>query len=284
VKFELLLPNLHGFYSRDYSNLVEAAINKSIPITISLNKNCVLLSYEETKLANAKLKKVILGRYLGVDLNPNYIGVSLFNENKDLLNTKLYSLKDITGKECNPDKLKHEIREIAIDIGKTSKHYQIELLFVEDLQFKQGNSGLGKGFNRLTKNQFLITEFNRMLGKFGKVVKVNAAYSSTIGNIVHSNYPDPIAASMEIARRGIESRVVKGSLKFFPPMVSKEELQRRWKDVAIPDFNTWIELHGFLKETGMKYRVPIPSKESGMFRLFSSTSSRVLVCSIHTNL
>jgi hypothetical protein len=114
-----------------------------------------------------------------------------------------------------------------------------------------------------------------MLTKFGEVVKVNAAYSSTIGNIVHHECPDPIAASMEIARRGIESRVVKGSKKFYPPLVKKEVLERRWKDVLFPDFKTWIELHVFLKKTGMKYRVPIP--DVGMFRLFSCRPSRVLV-------
>jgi hypothetical protein len=275
IKFELFLPKLHGSYSRDYVDLVESATNKSQAITVSLNKTHVFLSYDETKLESAKSKKIIAGRYLGVDLNPNYIGVSFYDEHQHLLDTKLYNFKELTGKQINPDKLKHEIREVAIDIGRTAQHYQIQYLFVEDLQFKQGDAGLGRNFNRLVKNQFLIGEFIRMLSKFGKVVKVNAAYSSTIGNIVHSEYPDPIAASMEIARRGIESRVVKGSKKFYPPMVEKEVLERRWKDVLFPDLKTWIDLHVFLKETGLKYRVPIPG--IGMFRLFSSKSSKVLV-------
>ena len=201
--------------------------------------------------------------------------MSFFDEHLRLLDTKLYNFKQLTGKHINSDKLKHELREVAIDIGKTAQHYQIQYLFVEDLQFKQGDSGLGRGFNRLTKSQFLINEFTRMLAKYGKVVKVNAAYSSTIGNIVHSEYPDPIAASMEIARRGIESRVVKGSKRFYPQLVSKEVLERRWKDVLWPNFGSWIDLHAFLKETGLKYRVPIP--DIGMFRLFSSKSSNVWV-------
>ena len=114
-----------------------------------------------------------------------------------------------------------------------------------------------------------------MLSKFGKVKLVNAAYSSTIGNIVHHQYPDPIAASMEIARRGIESRVVKGSVLFYPPMVQEYVIHRRWKDVVWPKLDTWIYLHRFLKSTGLKYRVPIP--DVGMFRLFSSISSKILV-------
>lgn len=275
IRFELILPNLHGNYNKDYIDLVKFATNKELPITVSLNKTYIFLSYDNTKLKTSNPKKIIAGRYLGIDLNPNYIGVSFYDEKKQLLDTQLYNLKELTGKNINPDKLKHELREVAIAIGMKAQHHQIQYLFVEDLQFKQGDSKLGRGFNRLTKNQFLINEFIRMLGKFGKIVKVNAAYSSTIGNIVNEDYPDPIAASMEIARRGIESRVVKGSKMFYPLLVLNEVLQRRWKDVVFPDFKTWIELHAYLKTTGLKYRVPIP--DVGMFRFFSSKSSSVLV-------
>ena len=275
TRFELQLPKLHGFYSTDYANLVESTTNKLMPITVSLNLTHIFLSYDETKLEIYKPKKIIAGRYLGVDLNPNYIGVSYFDANKRLLDTKLYNFTSLTGKNINADKLKHELREVAIDIGHQAQHYQIQFLFVEDLHFKQGDAGKGRNFNRLVKNQFLINEFTRMLSKFGKVIAVNAAYSSTIGNVVNEGYADPIAASMEIARRGIESRVVKGSKLFYPPMVPLEVLQRRWKDVVIPVMDTWIELHAFLKITGLKYRVEIPSIE--MFRFFSSESSEVLV-------
>jgi len=273
--YELILPNLHGKYLENYQNLVIAATKNLLSITVSLNDKEIFLSFDEKVLDTTKPKKSIAGRYLGIDLNPNYIGVSYFNEQKELLDTKLYNFKQLTGKNINPDKLKHELREVAIDIGSLAQHYQIQYFFIEDLSFKQGDVGLGKNYNRLVKNQFLIKEFSRMLTKFGKVVNVNAAYSSTIGNVVNDSYPDPVAASMEIARRGIESRVVKGSKKFYPLLVTKEVLQRRWKDVVIPDFATWIELHNWLKETGLKYRVPIP--DLGMFRSFSNINSRVCV-------
>lgn len=282
VRFELDLPNLHGKYKEHYDALVVAGGNKSIPVTVSMNGKFIFLSFEETKLPidKEKPKKPIAGRHLGIDLNPNYIGVSFFDENENLLDSRLYDLKDLTGKVYNPDKLKHEVREISIQIGRMAQHYQLEWMFVEDLHFKQGSKGIGRAFNRLTSNQFLIREFIRMLSKFGKVKEVNAAYSSTIGNIVHSDYPDPIAASMEIARRGIQSRVVKGSKRFYPPLVDHKVLQNRWKKEDVPLFSTWIDLHRWLKETGLKYRVPIPSRDSksGMFRLFdSSISSKVYV-------
>lgn len=275
AKFELSFPTLHGNWSKEYQNIVEATTNKAIPVTVSLDEKFIYLSFEENKLKTKKPKKIIKGRYLGIDLNPNYIGVSYFDENKELLDTTLYNFKGLTGKNINHDKLKHEVREVAIAIGSQAQHYQVEYIFVEELKFGQGDKKKGKAFNRLTTSQFLFNEFIRMLSKFGVVKKVNAAYSSTIGNIVHHQYPDPIAASMEIARRGIESRVVKGSKSFYPAMVQIEELQRRWKDVVFPKFGSWIELHRYLKVTGLKYRVPIP--DIGMFRLFSSISSQVLV-------
>lgn len=275
IKFELKLPNLRGKYLKEYLTLVEGAENKSLPITISLNNQFIFISFEEKKLETHKLPKIIKGRYLGIDLNPNNIGISFFDEHKRLIKTIGYHFKDLTGKNINTDKLKHELRQMAISIGKEANHLQIEYFFVEDLSFKQGDKKKGKNFNRLTSSQFLINEFNRMLSKYGKVVRVNAAYSSTIGNILFSEYPDPIAASMEIARRGIESRIVKGSMKFYPPLVGMKVLRNRWKEELIPEFFTWIELHDWLQLTGLKYRVPIPG--IGMLSIFSSNRSKVFV-------
>lgn len=273
---DIELPSLRGEYARMYNHLVEMSQAKTLPTTVELNENFVYLSFDKSLLPKKKrVNAPIKGRHLGIDLNPNYIGISIFDQNKNLLDTKLYNFKQLTGKNINNAKLKHEIREVAIQIGKLAQHYQLEYLFLEDLSFKQGDKGLGKNYNRLTTNQFLYTEFGRMLAKFGKVVKVNAAYSSTIGNILHNEYPDPIAASMEIARRGIESRVVKGSKAFYPKLPSSKHLRNLWKEEGDVEFDDWIQLHRWLKSTGMRYRVPIPEIE--MFRPFVSKHSCVLV-------
>ena len=276
IAVEIQLPKLHGEYERIYTGILEAIQTKSVPVTVELNENFIFLSVDKNLLSQKqKQKKIITGRYLGIDLNPNYIGVSVFNEYKKLIDTKLFNLKQLTGKNINANKLKHELREVAIAIGKLAQHYQLQYLFLEELNFKQGDKKNGKYYNRLTQNQFLYKEFERMLSKYGKVVKVNAAYSSTIGNILNHEYPDPIAASIEIARRGIESRVVKGSNAFYPKMLPKQVLVNRWKEEQVPEFDNWIELHNWLKLTGLRYRVPIP--DIGMFSLFKSKSSMILV-------
>jgi hypothetical protein len=276
VRIEITIPSLRGVYAKDYNKLVKMTKNKELAITVEINEKFVYISFDKALLdKKADIKPLIKGRYLGIDLNPNYIGVSIFNEDTQLLDARLFSFTSLTGKKCNSDKLKHEIREVAIQIGRIAQHYQIEYLFLEDLSFKQGDKGLGKRYNRLVINQFLYTEFGRMLSKFGRVVTVNAAYSSTIGNILYNEYPDPIASSMEIARRGIESRTTRDSDKFYPTLPTKNRLLNQWKEAAGVEFDGWIQVHRWLKSTGMRYRVPIPSIE--MFRTFVSKHSSVLV-------
>lgn len=272
------LPELRGAFADQFYAAVDMANAKLLAITVNIDENGIYISFERNKVVVKKPQKSIKGRHLGIDLNPNYVGVSIYSEKKQLIETKIFDLKELTGKGINHNKLKHEIREVAIQVGKMACHFQVEYLFVEELSFAQGDKGKGANFNRLTGNQFLHKEFKRMLAKYGKVVEVNAAYSSTIGNIVNDQYPDPIAASMEIARRGIESRVVKGSAAFYPPMMSHEVLARRkhkWKNVPKSACSSWITLHCWIKEAGVKYRVPVPEREQ--MRIFVTKSSRVFV-------
>lgn len=275
LHFELKLPNLRKKRLKEYLQLVISAQEKKLPVTFNITETYIHISFDESKLIQEKPKKIIKGRHIGIDVNPNYIGISVFNEHRHLLETKLYNLKELTGKNINHGKLKHETIEIGCDIGRLAKHYRVEYVFVEDLSFKQGDKGKGKWFNRLTQNQFLFNELFYTIRKYANVVEVNAAYSSTIGNVVNNTQPDPIAASMEVARRGIESRVVKSSGKFYPPLVSKEVFQNLWKKDEIPNFETWIEVHQWIKKTGVKYRVDIP--DISMFRIFKSGKSKVLV-------
>jgi hypothetical protein len=83
-------------------------------------------------------------------------------------------------------------------------------VFLEDLNFKTGNKKKGKGFNRLTINQWNRNTPFEILSKYfkNKIFKVNAAVSSTIGNCLY-NYSDPINASLEIARRGFDVIILK---------------------------------------------------------------------------
>lgn len=270
-KIEIKLPKMRKNWSKLWKQAVLLANEKLLPITVSLTKDHIVFSFDDKKVKqdSNNYKNPIGTRYAGIDLNPNYVGVSIFDRGK-LVDTKIFSFKKTTGKYACDDKLEHETIEVAHSIGKWLKHNQVAHLYLEQLSFKQGDKKQGKAFNRLTQNQWKKTAFKDALRKYYDFSEVNAAYSSTIGNLLNSLYPDPIAASMEIARRGYEC-FKKKSKKFYPDLISQRELQNRWKEIEFPMFKSWKELHDFLRNAKLKYRVPLPPEES--FRIFSSSKS-----------
>lgn len=190
-----------------------------------------------------------------------------------MLETKLFSFTKLTGKEVSESKLTHEVIQVAHSLGQWLKHLRVEKVFVEQLSFKQGNKGKGKNFNRLTQNQWKRKDFASSLSKHFTLIEINAAYTSTIGNVLNRELPDPIAASTSIAIRGHEV-ITKKSGKFFPDLPAMTYLKDHWKETEIPVVDTWKELHEFFKKNPkVKYRVSIPNRE--VFRVFQSPASSV---------
>ena len=274
IKLEIDIPPMNKNWSKLWKAAVEMAANKMLPITISLDQNFIYLCFEdhEVKKFVKSTPKAIKNRYAGIDMNPNYIGVSVFDDNK-LVETKLFSLKELTGKNKNENKLSHETHEIGHAIGRWLKNLRVDKVFIEDLGFKPGDMKKGKNLNRLCKNQWKRSKLVASVGKyFPKLYEINAAYTSTIGNVLHPDLPDPVAASTAVAARGYEL-VIKKSKKFYPDLPTLKELEDRWKETEFPVYTSWKELHDFIKNAGLKYRVPIPEKEG--FRIFQSRSSLV---------
>lgn len=272
-KIEINLPKMNSNWSELWKEAIILATNKVIPITVFLTADHICLTFDD-KIVKKSIKtkpKPIKNRYAGIDLNPNYIGISVFDNNK-LIDTKLFNLSELTGKCKNENKIKHETREISNAIGKWLTHLRVNRVFIEELNFKQGSLNKGKNLNRLCKNQWKRSDFTSTLEKHFKLYSINAAYTSTIGNILEPTLPDPIAASSAIAKRGYEL-VIKKSKKFYPELPSIKELKDRWKETEFPDFNSWKELHDFIKNSNLRYRVPIPEKEG--FRIFQNQSSMV---------
>ena len=55
---------------------------KKIPVTFRLKKDYVYLSYDETVVEKEKqFKDLFKNRVLGIDLNPNYFGISIIEFN-----------------------------------------------------------------------------------------------------------------------------------------------------------------------------------------------------------
>ena len=267
------LPALKKKWARLWEQACLLASENKIPITVTLCSKFIRLTFDDSLIVDrtTPFKLPIKDRYAGIDMNPNYIGVSIFDK-QTLIETKMFSLKELTGKHASNAKLNHETIEIGHSSRRWLKHHRVDTLFVEQLNFKQGDSKKGKSFNRLTQNQWKRSVLENTLSKYFKLYNINAAYTSTIGNVLHPELPDPIAASTAVAQRGYELCIIK-SKKFYPELPEKKVIEDRWKKPDVPDFQDWKELHSWLKKTGLKYRVDVP--EASMFRIFQSHRSGV---------
>lgn len=186
-------------------------LKKKIPVTFRLKKDKLYISYNEKIVEKEKqFKRLFQNRVLGIDLNPNYFGISIleFNhkDNFKVLHKEIIDLSKLQKKSKN--KVHFELYEINHRILKLCKTWRVAKIAVEDLKFKKSTKFWSKDLNRLCRSQFRYSfvkqHLQTLCNVYGvEMVEVNAAYSSIIGNFIHgSNYcPDMVAASIEIARR-----------------------------------------------------------------------------------
>ena len=285
-------PKLRKNIKSELESLIKFSNSNELPYQIQLSDKFIWITFDNLKLEELEKQNKyvpVKNRYCGIDLNPNFIGFSVKDQKSNkIIHTEQIDLKNLTGKNINSNKLDHETIEIFHYIGKKLKNLNVEYVFLEDLNFKNGNKGLGKWFNRLTINQWNRNTPFEILSKYfkNKIFKVNAAYSSTIGNCLY-NYSDPINASLEIGRRGFEVIILKkkdnkGVSSFYPEfnlLKMREEIRNQTTHLEL---NSWKELHTFLKNSRLRYRVSLDEVISlhPMFcRKFYSQKSRV-ICNI----
>ena len=237
---------------------------KKIPISVKVKNDNIYFTYDEKIVEKEKqFKDLKSNRVLGIDLNPNYFGISIIEFKEDdsfkVLYKEVIGLEELQSKPKN--KINFEIYEIDHHILNLCKNFKVSKLSVEDLKFKK-NKFWNKNLNRLCKNQFrysmVKSHLTTLCSTYGvELIEVNAAYSSIIGNFVHGsdNCPDMVAASIEIARRAYR-KFEKGW--FQPSFVSKQRLMQvlgnQWKEELGQGYQSWKGLSGKIKESKLKYR------------------------------
>ena len=238
---------------------------KKIPVTFRLKKNKIYLSYDEKIVEKEKqFKGLFANRILGIDLNPNYFGISTleFNQkdNFRILHKEVIDLSELQKKSKN--KVHFELYEINHHILKMCKTWRVSKIAIEDLKFKKSDKFLSKDLNRLCNSQFRYSfvkqHLQTLCNVYGvELIEVNAAYSSIIGNFVHGSdhCPDMIAASIEIARRSYK-KFQKGWI--YPKIVKDQRIQQvlgnQWKEELRLDYMSWKGLLGIIKKSKLKYR------------------------------
>ena len=219
---------------------------------------------------NEKFKNLKFNRVLGIDLNPNYIGISVLEFNKEdefkVLHKQVFDLSNlnIISKKSSSDskskylnnKRKYELIQVCYQINSLINTWKCSKLVVEDLNIKNSDKGSGKTFNRLCNNVWnrnLVVNKLKMLSTIYsyELVEVNPVYSSFIGNLLYGseNTPDMIASSIEIARRGYK-KYFKG---WFYPIFNVEHLNEQWKQ-TLSGIGDWKLAFNEIKKSKLKYR------------------------------
>jgi hypothetical protein len=191
-----------------------------------------------------QLSGKLINRYFAYDSNPLELGVVIADKINDKGDFKVIFKECIsmdyfgkkTGKASNHketirknNKKKYELKQIWKYIFGLIKHYKVAYFIEEDLNIKQKDTtNTGTEFNRKTKNLWHRVETEGSISKntleMGVVrIPVEPYYSSFIGNLVYDDY-DPIAAALELMRRGI-TKYIKGR-SIYPAMetINQEKL------------------------------------------------------------
>ena len=224
TEIEVCLPR--GKQLKELLKMQELTEQKQITVTISFNNEFIWISFNESLLKlEEEFRDLKKNRVLGLDLNPNYIGLSIleFDKNNEfkILHKQVFDftkLNQKSGKASSDsssiylkNKSKFEKIQVCYDIIKLLDYRKCSKLCIEDLNIKSSNKNQGKNFNRLCNNiwnRSLIVNKLKMLSNIYnfELVEINPAYSSFIGNVLYGNNecPDMVASSVEIARRGFK--------------------------------------------------------------------------------
>ena len=198
---------------------------------------------------------------MGLDLNPNYIGLSVIEFDKEdnfkVLHKQVFELNGLTGKNVSKDKRRYELIKICHTINGLINYWKCKKLSIEDLNLRQSDKGQGKNFNRLCNNVWdralIVNKLTMLSNIYGyELVKVNPAYSSFIGNLIYGDKttPDMVAASIEIARRGYK----KYEKNWFYPIFNIDCLDEQWKQ-TLTGVKDWKNAFLKIKNSKVKYRV-----------------------------
>ena len=258
-------------------NIQELCLRKEFSIAISLNNDYITFCYDEEKLNgnNYFYQNLKSNRVLGIDQNPNYIGLSVIeftdDNNFKVIYKQIFNLSRLTkksGKSSDSikskylvNKRKFETINLSYEIDNLVNYWKCNKVVIEDLKFK--SNLLGRSLNRLCKNSWNRCLFENKLKMLSKlhgyeVVEINPCYTSQLGNIIYGNEntPDMVAASIEIARRGFK----KYQKSWFYPSFNKSlsRINEQWKQTLSDNFiKDWKGLFQLIKESKLKYRISL---------------------------
>ncbi len=296
IHIQLHLQSIGKNNIQKLNKLKELQEQKAVSLTYQLDKNYVYITYDNSIFEHYEYS-LKSNRVLAIDLNPNYIGWSVTDWRGDytfhLVDSGMFSLKPLNDfnnslSVSSADKLslyitnkrRHEIIEIAKQLFSICKHYHCESFVIEDLDIEQSTkqSKQSKKYRKLVNNNWnrnlLIQQITKHIKSSSThLILIKPEYSSIIGNLVNRNLqlPDPILASIEIARRGFEfgtqyifNRRPKQKTVILPSFeIVKQTISLSLEElgVVVPKLNEWKDVFQLVKNSKLKYRVPLSNEQ-----------------------
>ena len=242
------------------------------------SKEYIIFCVDESILCEIKNnRKIVKNRILSIDSNPEFIGISIsdFNKNDEqkIIYKQIFDLRLLSKKSTS--KRHYEIFSIAKTIAQLAKHYQCEIIGLEKLTIKSKNHNKGKIFNRKVNNLWNRIKFFNNLKKWLNIYDIKyqevlPEYSSFIGQLNFPDETDCIAASLEIGRRtNLFNRIFirkdreKTQIMFPSLEIAFEKNPTLWKKMGILSVpRSWKALFELVKKSKMSYRFLFDSWKS----------------------
>ena len=206
---------------------------------------------------------VVATRAIGLDLNPQWVGISVIEVNGDPQNADSVRILDhrlhhiAIPFAADAANMTRTMANIAADIISLARAWNCDLLVHEEglgmLAWSKKSHGASadQTVNHWSRN-VLIGGLTRRCGLAGiRILPIWGGYSTTIGNMLF-DLPDACASAAEIARRGF---ALTCGIKDRFPVVPVQVASRRWKDEKLPtalakalaSADTWQAVHRAIK-------------------------------------
>ena len=266
---------------KDLLRLQSACEANEAYFTLQINDGYICIVFDEKHIQAPAVKRIDC-RILSMDLNPNYIGISIQDSEKNTIHKTVIDLYELNRKNISTSKKKHEKHQAIKRIFTLANHYKVSKIAIEDLTIKSKNHGKSKEFNRLNNNTWHRTLLVNGIKKWANIfqiqlVEVPAFYSSFIGCFYNPHEFDSVAAAIELNARARQKLAGK-RVQILPlDKLTSSMLPTLWKEMVlasslVTDVFSFKELFDLANKTKLSYRFRYDRNKVISFKLESSKS------------
>ena len=265
IPITIKLTTTHLFITYDENKLSgkhfdEKKFYKSIKHITNKDERRTLISEAHRAHEKQMFGTKIQNRFFGMDINPKGIGYCISDMLSQsptgefkVIRKRFINLEFLSDKNISADKRKYELSIAMRNLFKELEHHQVCHFVMEELtnisNKDNGNKSSNRQINNIWCRNLIAQLSDKWCSFYGiKKIEINPAYSSFIGNILNNTF-DPIAASIEICRRGM-IKYIKGGhfLPSFHQGVITEVSQITQMDYnELQSVSSWKEMWKFLQ-------------------------------------